>query len=412
MSTLDAASARALLTSLGVQRRRQRRWTRRRAAGGHHAKAVELLGAYLVRYHDGDASRARLTCRNHRPRRAQARKKPAWRGCWRRGNGRLPAEAQDVIGLATAFRDPPIEDRLKEYLVSAPVQTLLHETWRRTVRAVRALGRPIGWRSNSTIWFICDCWSASAGTARRRPATAPVIDAHPLVRRAFEHVLGATGRREGARARAGFLRGRPDRRRPATLEQAREEVEMFHAYCDAGLWNEADSAYVALDNPKHRFLAPALERDLLLRFFPAGDWRRPPFWSGFGRWRSLAICLEMLGQFEDALAVYREKDAALRGDALIALGRLDPLLDQPQAQHPWQNLWQAYRCHALCLAGRTEEAVALAQTLVPVDVYEWVHVFECLLRAGKLSVLDIKSVLFRPPHTRGTPLGGAGAAAA
>ena len=107
----------------------------------------------------------------------------------------------------------------------------------------------------------------------------------------------------------------------------------------------------------------------------------------------------MLGQFEDALAVYREKDAALRGDALIALGRLDPLLEQPQAQHPWQNLWRAYRCHALCLAGRTHEAVALAQALVPVDVYEWVHVFECLLRAGKLSALDMKSVLFRPPHT-------------
>jgi hypothetical protein len=106
----------------------------------------------------------------------------------------------------------------------------------------------------------------------------------------------------------------------------------------------------------------------------------------------------MLGQYEDALTVYREKDAALRGDALIALGRLDPLLEQPQAQHPWQNLWRAYRCHALCLTGRTEEAVALARTLVPVDVYEWVHVFECLLRAEKLSALDIKSVLFRPPY--------------
>ncbi len=40
----------------------------------------------------------------------------------------------------------------------------------------------------------------------------------------------------------------------------------------------------------------------------------------------------------------------------------------------------------------------MARTLVPVDVYEWVHVFECLLRADKLSVLDIRSVLFRPPY--------------
>ena len=50
------------------------------------------------------------------------------------------------------------------------------------------------------------------------------------------------------------------------------------------------------DEPQiHRFLAPALERDLLLRFFPEGDWRRPPLWPGFGRYRSLAICFELLG---------------------------------------------------------------------------------------------------------------------
>jgi hypothetical protein len=41
--------------------------------------------------------------------------------------------------------------------------------------------------------------------------------------------------------------------------------------------------------------------------------------------------------------------------------------------------------------------VALARSLVPVDVYEWVHVFECLLRAGRLDVLDLRSVLYRPP---------------
>lgn len=173
---------------------------------------------------------------------------------------------------------------------------------------------------------------------------------------------------------------------------------MFHAFADAGLWAEADSAFVALDNPKHRFLAPVLERDLLLRFFPSGDWKKPPLWSGFGRYRSLAICFEMMGQFDEALAVYREADVALRGDALIALGRLEPLLEQPSVPPPWQSLWKAYRCHALCLAGRTEEAVALAKSLVPVDVYEWVHVFECLLRAGQLTALDLGSILFRPRH--------------
>ncbi|MFO0928088.1 MAG: hypothetical protein U0736_13800 [Gemmataceae bacterium] len=149
-----------------------------------------------------------------------------------------------------------------------------------------------------------------------------MVDAHPLVRRAFEHVAGSSGRRESAALRrSGFLRGRPDRRRPATLEEAREEIELFHAHCEAGLWTEADGVLVAMENPKHRFLAPTLERDLLLRFFPDGDWRRPPLWGGFGRWRSLAICFEMIGRYEDALAVYRPANQALRDDA-AALGRI------------------------------------------------------------------------------------------
>jgi hypothetical protein len=120
-------------------------------------------------------------------------------------------------------------------------------------------------------------------------------------------------------------------------------------------------------------------------------------WPGFGRWRSLAICFELLGQFEEALVAYQAADAPLRGDALIALGRLEPLLEQSQAAAPWQTLWQAYRAHALCLAGRVEEATTLACSLVPVDVYEWVHVFEALLRAGRLGAVDLRSVLYRPP---------------
>jgi hypothetical protein len=59
---------------------------------------------------------------------------------------------------------------------------------------------------------------------------------------------------------------------------------------------------------------------------------------------------------------------------------------------PWQTLWQAYRCHALCLAGQTTQAIALARSLVPIDVYEWVHVFECLLRAGRLDAIDARAL--------------------
>ena len=38
---------------------------------------------------------------------------------------------------------------------------------------------------------------------------------------------------------------------------------------------------------------------------------------------------------------------------------------------------------------------------MPVDVYEWTHVFECLLRLGRLDAVDMRSFLYRPPHAGG-----------
>jgi hypothetical protein len=390
---LDHASARGLLASVGVRGTEAER-DAVAEAGGRHAKAVELLGTWLAHFHGGDPARVSelpdLPCP---PGASEDEHRVA---CVLRAfQQTLPADTQDVLALATAFRDPATEERLREYLVSAPVRTLLHETWRREY--VPFEERPADWLAQQVQELVDLRLLERVGREGPVAGRGTVLDAHPLVRRAFEHVPGPAGQRQSATARAGFLRGRPDRVRPETLEQAREEIELFHAYCDAGLWTEADSTFRALENPKHRFLAPALERDLLLRFFPEGDWRRPPLWDGFGRWRSLAIALEMLGRYADALEVYREPDAALRGDALLALGRLMPLVLREHVPHPWQALWQAYRCHALCLAGCVEQAVALARTLVPVDVYEWLHVFECLLRAGRLDAIDANSFLTRPP---------------
>jgi hypothetical protein len=391
---LDPASARGLLESVGV-RGSEPELDEATAACGRHAKAVELLGTFLVRFRDGEAARHRDLPAPPPAEGASDEEQKVARvlAAFRTA---LPQVTQDILALSTAFRNPPTEGRLLEYLASGPVQAVLHQTWGRAYPPVA--DRPAGWLVGQLQELVdlrlLEHVSGQTGPDGR---AATVIDAHPLVRRGFEDALGPAGRRHSARARAGFLRGRPDRRPPATLEQAQEEVDLFHAYCDAGLWNEADSTLVALDNPKHRFLAPAFERDLLLRFCPGGDWRRPPLWPGLGRYRSLAICFELLGQFEEALATYRPADAPLRGDALLALGRLGPLLEQPQAPAPWQTLWQSYRAHALCLAGRPAEAVALARSLVPVDVYEWVHVFECLLRAGELAAVDLRSILYRPP---------------
>jgi hypothetical protein len=388
LAGLDTESARGLLASLGV-RGAAADLDRLAALAGHHAKAVELLGTYAVRFAGGAAQLPELPAADlpgaSDEERCVARVLAVFQQ-------ELPAEAQDVLALATAFREPATEGLLLDYLRSAPVENLLHAHWGRAYTPFR--DRPGGWLEGQIEELV-----GLRLLERVGPGAVPVIDAHPLVRRSFEHARGPAGRHEGARARAGFLHSRPDRSRPASLEEAREEIELFHAHCDAGLWGEADGVLVALENPKHRFLAPALERDLLLSFFPAGDWRHPPLWPGFGRWRSLAICLEMLGQYEEALEVYASVPAntALCGDALIALGRLGPLLAQARAGAPWEPLWQAYRCHALAVAGRRGEALALARSLVPLDVYEWVHVFECRLRTWSVPELDLGSILACSP---------------
>jgi hypothetical protein len=396
LTGLDPASGRALLVTLGVRGSESELDS---AAGwaGLHAKAVELLGTYLAQFCDGDAAahrklpdRPRLegtSDEEHHVTRVMA----AYQAV-------LAPETQDILALATAFRDPPTESRLLEYLSSPPVRNLLHETWRRDY--IPFTDRETGWLAGQIEALVRLRLLERLGLAPALTghSESDVIDAHPLVRRSFDGVLGTEGRRQGAGARAGFLRGRPDRGRAATLEEAREEVELFHAWCDAGLWEEADAALAALDKPRYRFLAPAFERDLLLRFFLHGDRHQPPLWAPFRRRRDLAVCLEMLGQFDAALDAYPPADTPLRGDSLIASGLLGPLLEDIRPPHPWQMLWQAYRAHALSLAGRIEDAVALAQRLVPGDVYEWTHIFECLLRAGRLDALDMNSFLYRPPR--------------
>jgi hypothetical protein len=389
LTALDLASGRDLLASLGV-RGSGEQLEEAALASGLHAKAVELLGTYVVRFHAGQANRHREL-----PGITEAEGSAEEVHVLRVLNAfqqALAQETKDILTLATAFRQPPTEACLLDYLSSKPVEHLLHETWKRSYQPFAA--RTQTWLAERVQELIDLRLLERVGLSLDKNQGTMVIDAHPLVRRGFEMTRGGV---EQAKARAGFLRGRPDRRAPATLEEAREEVELFHAFCDAGLWNEADSAFVALDNPKHRFLAPAFERDLLLGFFPNRDFHQAPLWPGFGRYRSLAISLEMLGQYEDALAVYRGDDWPLAGDALIALGRLEQFFERPLALAPWQTLWQAYRAHALSLVGRRDEALALAKSLVPVDIYEWVHVFECLLRLGELKAIDLESLLYRPP---------------
>jgi tetratricopeptide (TPR) repeat protein len=386
LGTLDDESAVALLAHLGVQGSLDQLAEVVHAAGGH-AKAVELLGTWLVHYHGGSALGLA-----HLPPLPEIDASDEERHVLRilsAFHASLPRDLQDLTALATHFHQPPMECVLVDYLRSESVRKLLHDEWSRPYVPFQQRGAADMLEMIQTAVSLRLLERVSLSLAREKDPLSTVLDAHPLVRRGFEDVLGSGT--SGAAARAGFLRGRPDRRKPANLAEARDEVELFHALCAAGLWAEADDTLRGLDNPKHRFLAPAFERDLLLRFFPGNDWRQPPLWTGFGRWRSLAICCEMLGQFEDALEIYRPADAPLRGDALLALGRIDEIINQPFAAHPWQALWQAYREHAFCLAGRMDEALRLASVSWPVDIYEWVHHFETLVRLGRLDLFDARS---------------------
>ncbi len=385
---LDNASSRHLLESLGVHGA-QADIDAAIAACLAHPKAVELLGVYLSRYRGGAAAAWTELPEIG----AVAGASPEERGVLRVVSALdavLEQHAKDILALATAFRDPPTEACLREYLLSESVQTLIATTWRRTYPPFAQQGT--AWIGQQ-IQQLVDHRLLERVGAGTLGAAAARLDAHPLVRRAFDHSAGESGRSSQALARAGFLSGRPDRRAAADLVQAGPEIELFHAYCDAGLWLEADSAFASLQNPKFRFLAPGLERDLLGRFFPEGDFRRPPLWPGFARYRSLAISFEMLGDYRAALECYRGADVPLRGDALLAVGDLATLLSVRQAAAPWSNLWQAYRIHALTLAGRAEEALAASSAFVPVDVYEWLHVFEAWLRAGALARFDLSGVL-------------------
>lgn len=379
LNHMDPPSAVGLLRSLGVEGDDGQLIAMAELAG-YHAKAVELFATLIVHFYQKQASQASrlIQTKGSDLEETVHRIIQCFQLC-------LEAEQQDVLALATAFRQPPTEMRLLEFLSSKPVHDILKNKWHRTYQSF--LERGNHWL-NEQLDSLVQLRLLERVHSGSSEGEGKVIDAHPLVRRGFAHSLDSASQQENAEARAGFLMGRPDRRAPRSLAEAQEEIELFHAYCDAELWNEADSVYMALDNPKHRFLAPQVERDLLLRFFPDGDWARPPLWRGFGRYRSLAICQEMSGDFTSALTTYRNEDAPLRGDALLATGKLGPMLSIHHVAQPWQTLWQCYRCHALALAGKEEAALSLARATIPIDIYEWVHLFECLLRIQKIDLLD------------------------
>ena len=372
LTALDAASARGLLRGLGV-RGTDAALDEAAAAMSLHAKGVELLGTWLVQFADGDVAALSGVARRDR------------RCCQRGGTWRGP-RVGGVSGRAAGgdARHPGPGDGIS---AAAGGKTTARLSCQRAceVAAHQNVAPRLPTTGSVRRRMACPPSTmaggfASAGTSRRRgtssdrrssagapwlreyawPGGTPAQRDDPrrfLARPARSPSSGNAGRNpRGMRAFSCLLRRRP-------LERSRQHPG-------------------GTGQSKAPLPVPAFERDLLLRFFPSGDWRQPPLWTGFGRWRSLAICLEMLGQFADALEVYRPADAALGGDALIALGKLEPLLTKETMPQPWQNLWRAYRAHALCLAGRTKEAVALARSLIPIDIYEWVHVFECLLCGG------------------------------
>jgi hypothetical protein len=190
LGRLDRDSARELLVSLAIEGS-ETQLDRVADLAGLHAKAVELAGTYLVRFHGGRAGAIDLPAGDADEEASVARVLSAFERA-------LPREQQDVLALATAFREPPTEALLLDYLLSPAVGGLLHTTWRRDYLSFAERGRD--WLAATLEELVRLRLLERVG-----PGAVPVIDAHPLVRRAFEHVAGPTGRRESALARAGFL---------------------------------------------------------------------------------------------------------------------------------------------------------------------------------------------------------------
>ena len=141
LAGLDNGSARALFRSLGADGS-DAELDEASSACGHHAKAVELLATFVRRFLDGKVWRQTelpaLPIRKgfSSEERNVLRILSAFQSA-------LAPETQDILALTTAFREPPTEERLLAYFVSAPVQKLLHDTWQRGYAPLPE--RPVGW---------------------------------------------------------------------------------------------------------------------------------------------------------------------------------------------------------------------------------------------------------------------------
>ena len=180
LATPAAPSAIGLLENIGV--RGSSNVLRDAAqACGLHAKAVELLGTFLVRYQEGRGERFRdlpattlsgaSAEENHVAQVLHALQ------------AAMPAELQDILALATSFRQPATEARLLEYLQSEPLRHLLHDTWGRGYAPLHT--RSPQWLSDQvqTLVELRLLEQEAAWSLGQNAAHDLVLDAHPLARR-------------------------------------------------------------------------------------------------------------------------------------------------------------------------------------------------------------------------------------
>src|SRR5262249_20957926 len=119
---LDLASSRRLMTQYGVIGDETDLDEAISSCRGH-PKAGELLGVYLARFRNGDARAWRQMPELSETAGASPEEVGVLRVLHALDSA-LQQESKDILALATAFRDPPTEDCLIEYLLSQPVQVL------------------------------------------------------------------------------------------------------------------------------------------------------------------------------------------------------------------------------------------------------------------------------------------------
>ena len=234
---------------------------------------------------------AAAAARRRARRRRQRRGSTASPACWRPFRRRCRRKRRTSSRWRRRFASRRREARLLRIPRQRAGATLLHETWGRTYPPFAE--RPAGWLARQVQELVELRLLERVGrpgtrgrVGDRRPSAGA---ARLRARRWAGGPAAAAPRRAPASCAAGPIAGRRQRWR----RRARRS-SCFTPTATPACGTRPTARFVALDNPKHRFLAPALRARpaaaLLSRAATGGSRRSGPASAAIAAWRSASRC--------------------------------------------------------------------------------------------------------------------------